>query len=195
MAVRRRRLWKLLAVVGCAAVAGILARSFLYDENFLAILVARRPGTRDSGASLTHNTPGTGSRPVPNGTATTEPAQPLRLTFKKLGSWQFIEGKTPIPAEVRALDGKRVEISGFMWSNSRIQQLTEFILVQSLWSCCFGQVPDMNHFLEVKLPPGRWAEYYPHPVTLTGKLSVGELWEGGHLRSLYRLEAEEVVVR
>src|ERR1017187_4680410 len=68
-----------------------------------------------------------------------------RLQFDTLKSWTYIEGKTPIPDFIQKLNGQNIEMVGFMMPLSEVKNITEFILVPSLWGCCYGQPPAVNH--------------------------------------------------
>ena len=65
--------------------------------------------------------------------------------------------------------------------------MREIILLESLWGCCFGGVPDVNQTIVVRLPPERAFDYTAAPVLVTGTLEVGEEREGKFVASLYRL--------
>jgi hypothetical protein len=67
--------------------------------------------------------------------------------------------------------------------------------VNSLWGCCFGQTPAVNHVIMVTMEPGKAVEFCPDAVTITGKFSLGETREDGYLASLFSMEASKVVVR
>ena len=120
------------------------------------------------------------------------PAETIKLKFETLGSWNYIEGKTPIPDAVKKLDGQWVELSGFMLPINEIKNISRFIVMQSLWGCCFGQAPAVNHVIVTTMVPGKTVDFFPDPITVTGKFSVGETREEGYLVSIYRLEAISV---
>ena len=58
---------------------------------------------------------------------------------------------------LRDLSGKKVLMTGFMLPLDEVQNIKEFLLVQSLWSCCYGTPPDINKLprLEYPRPSGR----------------------------------------
>ena len=58
-----------------------------------------------------------------------------KLEFDTLKSWTYIEGKTPIPAFIKALDKKNIEMVGFMMPLTEVKNITQFLLVPSLWGC------------------------------------------------------------
>jgi hypothetical protein len=112
------------------------------------------------------------------------PAGHLALSWARLGGFEYREG-APLPADVLALAGQRVALVGFMLSLGEAGDLPTFILVESLWGCCFGNVPQMNQMLLVQMRAA--GPYTPLPVVVAGLLEVGEEREGDYVTSLYRL--------
>ena len=115
-----------------------------------------------------------------------------KLGFDTLKSWTYVEGKTPIPDFIKKLDGKDIEMTGFMMPLSEVNDITEFLLVPSLWGCCYGQPPAVNHIVVVKMPAGRLAKFYNDPIRVRGRFNVGETKQDGYLVSLYVLTAERI---
>jgi hypothetical protein len=187
---KRRRVLRMVIVSSALLIAVVTVKFLFLGQSLPAMLLARKPGTLDSGTVLLRNA---GQSSIPP--LSVEATDLNKITFDKLGGWKFKEGKTPIPEDVQKLDGKWVELSGYMYSNNQTQRLTRFVLVQSLWSCCFGRSPDLNHFVDVTTEPGKDVLMYGNQVKIIGKLSVGEFREGAYLISLYRLQANSIVVR
>jgi len=121
------------------------------------------------------------------------PDAPIQLKFDVIGGWKFIEGKTPIPDQVQQLNGKWVELRGFMLPINEIKKIRSFVVIQSLWGCCFGQTPEVNHVIVVTMEPGKTVEFYPDPIRVIGQFAVGETREDGYLVSIYRLEGHKVL--
>lgn len=190
---RRRRFVRILIALAIVMGAGVAGRLFFLGQSVPALLLGRKPGSAKPGTVLVREVPLPEGAERPRPTASLPP--PLKVKFNLLGGWKYEEGKTPIPEKVRALDGKRVEIIGFMMPLSEPQNLTRFIVVQSLWSCCFGQTPAVNHVVAVTMAPGKVVAFYPEPVRVSGVFSVGETREEGYLVSVYRLLGDQVVVR
>lgn len=115
-----------------------------------------------------------------------------RLAFDTLKGWTYIEGKTPIPDFIKKLDGKDVEMIGFMMPLSEVKNITEFLLVPSLWGCCYGQPPAVNHIVVVRMPKGQTSKFYNDVIRVRGKFSVGETKQDGYLVSLYVLTPESI---
>jgi hypothetical protein len=131
----------------------------------------------------------------------------LRLGFDRLASYKFsapafdpaADPKTPpptgeeqIPAEVKAWNGKKVIVTGFMLptklANGRV---TEFLLVKSPMMCCYGVVPNMNEWVVVKMANGVPA-LMDVPISFYGELKVGAMFENGYMTGIYQLEGEKM---
>jgi len=99
-----------------------------------------------------------------------------------------------IPPGVKAYDGARVSITGFVLPlRIRTQRVTEFLLLRDQGACCFGPQAQINHFIRVKFPSGLRHEG-ASPWTVTGTLHVGETYVQGYLTGIYYLDAEAVKV-
>jgi hypothetical protein len=131
------------------------------------------------------------SLPAVPGSAPTD-SKYTRLQFDTLKSWTYIEGKTPIPDFIKKLDGQDIEMVGFMMPLSEVKNITEFILVPSLWGCCYGQPPAVNHVVVVKMPPGQTTKFFNDVIRVRGKFSVGETKQDGYTVSLYVLTVDKI---
>jgi len=114
-----------------------------------------------------------------------------RIDWKRLGDFAYREG-SPLPADVAALGDRLVGLPGFMLTLGETDQVQEFVLVESLWGCCFGSVPDINQTVLVRLTAGETAAYTSGPMLVTGTLRVGEERAGAFVTSLYRIENARV---
>jgi hypothetical protein len=193
---KRRKMIRRGVILVIVMAIGLFGRYLFRDQSIASLLFGRKPGSAAPGTPLLIPDP----KAPPLSTAQKndpppEAGAPIRITFKTIGNWKYVERKTPIPPSIVQLDGKWVEISGFMIANNQTDATPRFNLIQSLWDCCFGQTPDINHVIDVSVKPGNVALFYPEPVKVTGKFSVGEQREEGHLVSLYRLEAHQIVVK
>src|SRR2546423_8462987 len=104
---------------------------------------------------------------------------------------QFAAADTDIPAEYRALDGKRVMLVGEQYlSRSFRGPDLEFDLVYSITKCCFNGPPQIQHFVKCKAVPGKNLETYVGLVKVIGTLHVGVQIENGHVASVYRMDVE-----
>lgn len=94
-----------------------------------------------------------------------------------------------LPSAVRALDGRVVQVTGFMLPTRMADggRVTEFLLMRDQTMCCFGAQPQMNEWIVVKL--AKPALYIPDvPKTFTGKLRVGAVVENGYMSGIYLLD-------
>lgn len=124
----------------------------------------------------------------------------LPVGFDRLASFEFVappdESKAPeaekqIPEAVRALDAKKVAVTGFMLPVKMHEGLvTEFLLVKDPMMCCYGVVPKVNEWVVVKMNGKGVAPLMDVPITFEGTLQVGQLYEGGYLTGLYLLEGD-----
>lgn len=101
--------------------------------------------------------------------------------------------KSIIPDHIKALNGTRIAISGFMMPlNANIEGITEFVLNGNYDMCGFGGPVMANEWAMVTFT-GKGKVPYTHlPLTVFGTLEVGEERKDGRLYSLYRLKADAV---
>jgi hypothetical protein len=123
------------------------------------------------------------SKPLPEGAP---------LAFQTLGAFEYAE-KMRLPSDVTRWDGKYVKTTGFINPMSQTRNFTAFLLVRDRASCCFGKMPQINHYIDVKLKPGTTANYSSDPVTIQGVLKVEERFDGDWPLGLYWMEGAEVV--
>ncbi len=123
---------------------------------------------------------------VSNGGEEAPPGDWTPASWPALSNFEYTEGMD-LPADARALDDTNVMAWGYLLHLMDDQ----YLLVQNLWSCCFGRAPDLHEAIVVRLrEDGR--EYEGRGVRLYGKLEVGELREDGFVTSLYRLDADHL---
>ena len=104
-----------------------------------------------------------------------------------LKGFPYEEGAT-LPPEIKALDGKEVKAWGYL-----IQlEADQYLLVQSLWSCCFGQPPDINEAVVVRTHSDV-SQYESQGAQVYGRFEASESYEEGFVTSLYRLDASHVL--
>lgn len=98
-----------------------------------------------------------------------------------------------IPPEIKAYDGKRVTVTGYILPmRTRRGVVTEFLLLRDQGTCCFGVQAQINHFMRVNFPPGIKPEDSV-PWKVSGTIRVGETYVQGYLTGIYQLDAESVV--
>jgi hypothetical protein len=114
------------------------------------------------------------------------------LPFQTLGGFEYKE-KMSLPPEIKQWNGKVVRASGFINPLANPRGLTSFLLVKDRMSCCYGKMPQMNHYLDVKLKPGQKTDYSTDPVQVQGLLHVEERWDGDWPLGLYWMTDAEMV--
>ena len=98
-----------------------------------------------------------------------------------------------IPATVKAYSQKQVTLRGFMLPLKVEGGLvTELLIMKDQSMCCYGAVPKIHEWVSVKMSGKGVKPVMDQPVTLQGKLHVGEMRENGYLTGIYRLEGERM---
>ena len=110
----------------------------------------------------------------------------IEVSILRLKNVRYRRGR-PLPKWVRDLDGKRIQLWGYM-AIGTLEGLSKFELVPESCECGRSKV---NHFVDVKLTDGQ-TRFIPGRITLEGKFSAGEKIEDGFVTSLYRLTTEEL---
>ena len=76
------------------------------------------------------------------------------------------------------------------WAGTGYQtdSIRQFTLVTSVYECCFGQPPGVEHAINVVLPEGRAVTFTYGEVQVTGTLRVEEEWRDGFVVNLFTIE-------
>ena len=70
--------------------------------------------------------------------------------------------------------------------------VTELLIMRDQSMCCYGTVPKINEWVSVKMQDKGVKPVMDQPVTLYGKLKVGEMRENGYLVGIYEMEGESM---
>ncbi len=98
-----------------------------------------------------------------------------------------------IPETVKAFDGKRVSLKGFMLPLKVEQGLvTELLIMRDQSMCCYGTVPKINEWVSVKMTSKGVKPVMDQAVTMQGKLKVGAIRENGYLVGIYQMDGESM---
>ena len=110
---------------------------------------------------------GCGKDPEAGTPAPSHPPEAVpQLPLTTLGAFDY-EDKMKLPKDVTRWNGKRVRATGYMNPTKQVRDLTKFLLVKDLLSCCFGTLPQINHYIDVKLKAGETIHYAQRePVTI-----------------------------
>jgi hypothetical protein len=91
-----------------------------------------------------------------------------------------------------SLKGSKVRLIGFMIPMDQAENITRFALVPSLFACCFGQPPTVQHTIVVDCPKGKAVSYYPDEILVEGTLNVEEKREDDFIVSIFEVEVSSV---
>jgi hypothetical protein len=99
----------------------------------------------------------------------------------------------PIPANVLALDGRRVCLTGYMLP-IRLENglVKDFLLLRNQMMCCYGRRPELNEWVVVKMAGPGVPNRMDTPLKLYGTLHVGEKFENQVFEGLYLLDGEKI---
>lgn len=114
------------------------------------------------------------------------------LPFDELDSWPYEDGLKGMPKRVKELSGKKVLMTGFMLPIDEVQNIKEFLLVKSLWSCCYGQPPDIHGIVRVVMPKGKTTDYFFDPLKIVGTFKVEATVMDGYCVDIYQLHVESL---
>lgn len=124
---------------------------------------------------------------------TPKDGETLDLAIKDLGNFDYdADHGGNIPADVKALSGHDIKLHGFMIPMDQAANITQFALVPSLFACCFGQPPQLQHTIVVTVPKGKAINYFPDEISVDGTLTVDEKKDDGFIVSIFQVEAKSV---
>lgn len=116
------------------------------------------------------------------------------LSWETLRSFEYSAavGLGGIPEALKAVDGQRVTMVGFLMPNYEWEDIKQFALVGSYWSCCFGMPAGLNGTVNVTLARGqKGLERSLEPLQVVGTFRAAEVREAGWLIAIYSLEDAE----
>ena len=98
-----------------------------------------------------------------------------------------------IPEAVRAFHRKKVSLKGFMLPLKVEGGLvTELLIMKDQSMCCYGSTPKLNEWVSIKMTGAGVKALMDQPVTLFGRLHVGEMRENGYLVGIYKMDGEKM---
>jgi hypothetical protein len=113
--------------------------------------------------------------------------------LRKTNQIGWIKSNDQIPKEIKALEEKQIALRGYMLP-LRVERglVTELLIMRDQSMCCYGTVPRINEWVSVKMTSGGIKPIMDQPVTLFGKLHVGEVRENGYLVGIYTMDGEKM---
>ena len=122
-----------------------------------------------------------------------KPGETVELAIKELGNFEYDQDHGGnIPADVKQLSGAKLRLRGFMIPMDQAENITQFALVPSLFACCFGQPPQIQHTIVVNCPKGKAVGYCPDEIMVEGTLKVQEKKDDGYIVSIFEMEVSSV---
>jgi hypothetical protein len=80
--------------------------------------------------------------------------------------------KPTFPAYLKELEGREVELSGFMQPLGDDPEMNAFLLIEYPVGCWYCEVPEVTAMVLVELPPGKSLRFSREMVQVTGKLKL-----------------------
>lgn len=122
-----------------------------------------------------------------------KPGEIRDMDIRDLGNFDYDAAKGgAIPDDVRRLNGATLRLKGFMIPMEEAEKISQFALVPSLFSCCFGRPPGIQHVIMVSCRPGKKVDLLPDQIVVEGVLTVRETKEDGYVVSLFQLVCTDV---
>ncbi len=115
------------------------------------------------------------------------------MTIKELGNFEYDEDKGGnIPDDVKKLSGSQIRLRGYMIPIDQAERISKFALVPSLFACCFGQPPQIQHTIVVDCPAGKAVSYFPDEIVVEGTLTVKENKEENVIVNIFEINTTSV---
>lgn len=122
-----------------------------------------------------------------DGDAEEVPGEWTPAAWPIISGFDYEEGME-LPEQVAALDGQDVMGWGYLINLDQDQ----YLLVQSLWSCCFGTPPDLHEAIVIRADSAEADQFEGRGVRIYGRFEASEIEEDGYVTSLYRIDARHV---
>lgn len=116
------------------------------------------------------------------------------VRFEGIDNWPYEDGFKGVPKSVRALDGKKVAMAGFMLPIDEVENIRHFYLVKSLWSCCFGIPPDVNGLVKINVKAKKGCAYQYDPILIVGTFRLKKVMDEDYCVCIYVLDDAQVKV-
>lgn len=156
------------------------------------------PSAQDVNARIKALLSASGTSDVPMGADRVPHTKPRdgevpAMTIKQMANFNFNPDKdSVIPKDIFLLDGVRIKLRGFMIPINQAEQITDFALVPSLVSCCFGQPPGVQHTITCRTPKGKAIPYTIDEIYVEGTLHVNPKKDEGYTYSIFEMDVMSV---
>jgi hypothetical protein len=111
-------------------------------------------------------------------------------------AWADAQVNAMIPPSIKALDGKKVRIDGFMLPTAwdKTGKVSDFLLMGNQVSCCYGGPSQVHEFITIHVQGKGVNSNLESTIPVGGTLHVGAVRENGQLVGIYRLETQSFYV-
>jgi hypothetical protein len=121
--------------------------------------------------------------------ATRKPPPKDVVPWSLLTAYEYQQGLEGLPPEVKALDGKKVTLRGYLLPLLEWDDIHEFMLVGNHMSCCFGMPAGISGQVQVVLGKKERGLFNTNEMLeVKGTFRVVETKDQGILVSIYRLD-------
>ncbi len=119
---------------------------------------------------------------------------PAEMDWSTLTAYEYQQGLAGLSDAVKALDGRRVSMGGFLMPIYEFDDIHEFSLVPNHQSCCFGIPAGLNGQIYVKITGKRGLPNTNEPLRVTGTFRAKEIKEAGYVLAIYAIEDADVKI-
>jgi hypothetical protein len=132
------------------------------------------------------------------------------VEFSKLAGYEYVVPDFPatnqvpgadvadkqIPSDVKALNRKKVTITGYLMPLKEVEgKSTEFLIMRTQSSCCFGIAPSITELITVKAAGDGVPPIMDDLVEIQGTLKVGTVREDGYIVGVYQMDEGKFIGR
>ena len=105
----------------------------------------------------------------------------------------FRNGVNSYHEDVKALDGQKVFLKGYMYPDGRIEGIRNFIFCKDSGDCCFGGSPKLTDMMEVIVAENvQPATFTTGLVAVAGTLKLRDLRRAGEMNPTFEVVADQV---
>lgn len=96
--------------------------------------------------------------------------------------------------KIKALDGKRIKIRGYILPGFQQSGIKQFVLVRDNMECCFGPGAMLHDCILVEMVPPAETSFTVRPVSVDGIFTIREfrIEENGNILAIYHMDGTEV---
>ena len=159
-------------------------------------------------AKVTPVAPVTATTPAPSGSGDKEAVQ--KVEFTKLAGYEFKMADTPdtnqvagkdmadqqFPADIKALNQKRIAVIGYLMPLKEVSgKATEFLIMRTQSSCCFGLPLKITEVITAKASGKGVPSIMDDLVEIEGTLKVGTMRQDGYIVGVYQMDEAKFLGR